>query len=181
MDTVSKIGLPSLEIVKYPDPVLRGVCAEVTSFDADLRSLAERMFEILYAARGVGLAAPQVGLAIRMFVMNPEGEPGDQERVCVNPRIVDPDGLAVAEEGCLSLPGISAKVKRFAAATLHAQDLAGEPFELPAEGLVARIVQHETDHLNGVLLIDRMSPVSKFASRRALENLENAYEKRRRP
>jgi len=179
VDLIGKIDLPRLRIVKYPDPVLRRPCEEVVDFDQDLRALAERMFTLMYQARGVGLAAPQVGVPIRLFVFNPTGEPGENENVCINPRLLGQEGLVVEEEGCLSLPNVICKVRRFAQVTLEAQDLQGAAQEFKAEGLPARILQHELDHLNGVLLIDRMSPVAKLANRRALRDLEEAYERAR--
>jgi len=178
MDAIAGVDLAALGIVKYPNPVLSQVCAEVTQFGGDLKALAVGMFQVMYAVRGVGLAAPQVGVPIRMFVFNPDLEPGPGEKVCVNPRIVDQGGLLVEEEGCLSLPGVTCKTKRFAAVTLRALDLEGKALELRGEGLPARIFQHEVDHLNGVLLIARMSPVGKLANRRALRELEEAYQKR---
>ena len=179
VDAIGKIDLSRLRIVKYPDPVLRRACVEVAEFGEDLRALAERMFALMYQARGVGLAAPQVGVPVRLFVFNPTGEPGKDEGVCVNPRLLEREGVVVEEEGCLSLPNVTCKVKRFARVTLQAQDLEGSVHEFRAGGLVARIFQHELDHLDGVLIIDRMSPVAKLANRRALRELEAAYERAR--
>lgn len=175
MDAMAKIDVSALRIVKYPDPVLREGCAEVKSFDGDLQRLAERMFEIMYAGRGLGLAAPQVGLPVRLFVFNPDGAPGPGEGVCINPRIVHQDGNLLADEGCLSLPEVSCRLKRYKSVTLRALDLRGEPRDLHADGLLARAFQHEIDHLNGVLIIDRMSAVAKLANRRVIKELEEQY------
>lgn len=164
----------ALEIVHYPDPRLREVCGEVERVDDRLRAVIDRMFELMFHHRGVGLAGPQVGLGIRLFVASPTFEPEDR-RVYVNPRIVDVEGSEEAEEGCLSLPGVACKVKRAASATIRALNRAGEPFEETGEGLTARIFQHETDHLDGRLLVDRMGSVAKLANRRALRDLEEQF------
>jgi peptide deformylase len=175
MPTLDDMELASLSIVKYPDPVLAGPCRAVALPDDRLGALAERMFEIMYAARGVGLAAPQVGLAIRLFVANPTGVPGQDERVYLNPQIVDCQGDLVQEEGCLSCPGINSKIKRRAAVTLRAFDLAGQEFEQTGRGLLARIFQHEMDHLDGRLILKRMSTVARLANRRTIKDLEADY------
>ena len=175
MKELSGIDVGSLRVVKYPDPVLSLPAKAVERFDDALRALAEGMFKVMYDARGVGLAAPQVGVSIRLFVANPEASPGEGEAAYVNPEIVGPDGSVVHEEGCLSVPGINCRVKRFATLTLRALDLDGQAVEVPAEGLAARIFQHEIDHLNGVLLINRMSAVARMASRRVIKELEEAY------
>lgn len=163
-----------LKIVLYPDPRLKKVSKPVQTFDAPLKQLAARMFELMREAKGVGLAAPQVGLNIRLFVMNPTGEPQD-DRVYVNPVLSDGDGEEEAEEGCLSLPEIHTNVVRFKQLKMNAQDLDGNPVEEVAGGFVPRIWQHEFDHLNGTLLTDRMGPVARMAARRTLKDLEEKY------
>ena len=174
MNPIAQIDLAGLKVVKYPAPVLSAPAASVEQFGDELAALAGRMLEIMYASHGVGLAAPQLGVPIRMFVFNPTGR-GEDEGVCVNPRIVSRDGSEVAEEGCLSLPGVTCKIKRFARVTVRGQDMIGRPIELVGEGLIARVFQHETDHLDGVLLLDRMSPVARLANRRALKDLQERY------
>lgn len=169
------VELPALKLVKYPDARLREPCAQVEQFDDDLRAFARRMFEIMYAAGGVGLAAPQVGVTIRLFITNPAPEPGQDERVYVNPEILARDGSESTEERCLSLPGVSCTIKRHLSMTIRARDLEGKTFEQTGEGLLARIFQHEVDHINGVLLTDRMSAVAKLANRRALKDLEEDF------
>jgi peptide deformylase len=163
-----------LKIILWPDPRLKKVSKPVETFDAPLKELAARMFHLMREAKGVGLAAPQVGLNIRLFVMNPTGEPQD-DRVYVNPVLSDGVGDDEAEEGCLSLPDIHAKVVRFKDMTMAARDLDGNPFEEAASGFVPRIWQHEFDHLNGTLLTDRMGPVARMACRRTLKELEEKY------
>jgi len=147
-------------------------CVAASVYFFGLRVLA--VIVVSYAAGGGGLAAPQGGGPIRLFVYNPNTRPGEGEGVCINPRIVDPTRPVVKEEGCLSLPGVTCNVKRFTRLTLRARDVAGEALEIQAEDLLAEIFQHETDHLNGMLLIDRMSPVAKLANRRTLRELEES-------
>ncbi len=163
-----------LRIICWPDPRLLKKSEPVESFDDNLRELAERMLVLMREARGVGLAAPQVGQNIRLFVMNPTGQAGD-ERIYVNPVLIDPDGEDEAEEGCLSLPGINVKIIRSKLITLEARDLSGKKIELREPGYVARIWQHETDHLNGTLLTDRMGPVAKLSNRKTLGEMKAKY------
>lgn len=163
-----------LRIIHYPDPRLKKRSQPVERFDDDLKALAARMFELMREHRGVGLAAPQVGINIRLFVMNHSGQPED-DRAYVNPDLFDPAEEDEDEEGCLSLPGITARVLRHRFIRLKAQDLDGNPVEATETGYIARIWQHETDHLNGVLITDRMGPVARIASRRQLKELEQQY------
>jgi len=164
-----------LKIIHYPDPRLRKMSQPVTEFTPELKALAARMLELMKDARGVGLAAPQVGQNIRLFVINPTGEEG-KERAYVNPVLSDPDGEEEGEEGCLSLPQINAKVWRSKLLKMQAQDLDGSPFEEQADGYIARIWQHETDHLNGTLILDRMGPVARLACRRILKELQQKWD-----
>jgi peptide deformylase len=164
-----------LAIIRYPDPRLRKVSVPVTEFTPELRDLALRMVELMKEARGVGLAAPQVGQNVRLFVMNPTGEEEDV-RIYVNPILSDADGEEEGEEGCLSLPNITAKVWRSKILRLQAQDLEGKPIEETADGYIARIWQHETDHLNGTLILDRMGPVARLACRRVLKELQQKWD-----
>jgi len=160
-----------MKIFCYPSDVLRKPGEEVARFDDELADVARRMFETMYTASGVGLAAPQVGLSIRMCVLNAEGTP-EGERVLVNPRIVERTDTVTGDEGCLSFPGIFIKVQRSARITVRYQDLTGAEQTLEADGLFARAVQHEIDHLDGVLLVDKMTRVQQMANRRALKMLE---------
>lgn len=162
-------------IVHYPDPALRAKAQPVPAVDDHIRAVVRRMIELMHQAPGVGLAAPQVGLSWRMFVANPTGEEGD-DRVYINPSITpDPNaGNAARDEGCLSLPGITAEVTRPAQATITALNEHGEPIEETADGLLARIWQHEYDHLDGVLILDRMSPIDRMANKRVIKELETA-------
>lgn len=163
----------TLRIIHFPDPRLRKRADEVLAeeFGPALRSIVARMFELMREDKGVGLAAPQVGWLKRVFVMNHSGRPED-DRVYINPTLSDPDGSEADEEGCLSLPGIRARIVRDFRITVTAQDLDGRAFTETAEGYVARVWQHEYDHLNGTLLIDRMGPVARMQCRKKLKELE---------
>jgi len=165
-----------LKIIFWPDPRLKRASQPVKGFDIKLRELVSAMLELMRAEKGVGLAAPQVGRNIRLFVMNATGEPGD-DRVYVNPSLFDPEGEETGEEGCLSLPEIRIDVVRSKTLRITAFDLEGKPFEQTATGFPARVWQHEVDHLNGTLLVDRMGPVARMANRKLLKNLEERYEK----
>jgi peptide deformylase len=164
-----------LTIIRYPDPRLRKMSEPVAQFNAELSQLALRMIELMKEARGVGLAAPQVGQNIRLFVMNPTGEEEDI-RIYVNPILTEAEDEEEGEEGCLSLPNITAKVWRSKRLRLQAQDLQGHPIEETADGYIARIWQHETDHLNGTLILDRMGPVARLACRRILKELQQKWD-----
>jgi peptide deformylase len=163
-----------LKIILWPDPRLLKVSKPVEIFDDKLKSLSARMFELMREAKGVGLAAPQVGQNIRLFITNHNGEPAS-DRVYINPVLSDADGEEEAEEGCLSLPKINIDVFRSKTLRIKAQDLEGNPFEQIETGYWARIWQHETDHLNGVLLLDRMGPVARMANRKLMKDLEETY------
>ena len=164
-----------LQIIRWPDPRLKKKSEPVTAFDEDLRRLAGRMFDLMRECKGVGLAAPQVGRNIRLFVANPTGKPED-DKVYVNPVLTDAEGDEEAEEGCLSLPDVNVKVTRpTAKVRMRAQDLNGEPFELYGSGFITRIWQHENDHLNGILILDRMGAVAKLTYRKRLRELEEEY------
>ena len=146
-----------LEITEYPDKVLKQVGAPVEKFDAELERLVSDMFETMYADEGVGLAAPQVGLSLRLFVMDCEG----LRLVAANPEIVSTEGQQGGEEGCLSVGKIHAPLRRAARVRLRAQDVHGETYEQEAEGLAARCFLHETDHCDGLLFLDRLSPLRR--------------------
>jgi peptide deformylase len=164
----------NLKIILYPDPRLRRVSKPVTEFNADLAALTTRLFELMRENKGVGLAAPQVGKNIRLFVINHDGEPGN-DRIYVNPVLSDPDGDETAEEGCLSIPGIKTDILRQKTMKIAAQDLTGKSFEETQTGYIARIWQHEFDHLNGTLLMDRMGALAKMTHRRTLKDLEEQF------
>lgn len=166
-------SLPT-RIIEYPDPRLRRKAAPVGVFDANLEELVKRMLELMHAEHGVGLAAPQVGVSRRLFVYNSTGEPKD-DAVLVNPELMDLTDLVEAEEGCLSVPNVRVNIRRARRCRLRGQDLSGRPVELVGEGLVARIWQHEMDHLDGKLIVDRMDGADKIANRKAISDLEARY------
>ncbi len=161
-----------LPIRIYPDPVLRVKCRDVTEFDAGLRKLAADMIETMHAAPGVGLAASQVGLDIRIAVVDLSvGEDPKQVYVVVNPEVVHKEGSEVAEEGCLSLPGISDKVDRPTKVRIRAVDVEGKAIEIEADDWLARAFCHEIDHLDGVLFTDHLRGLRKERARRQLKRL----------
>lgn len=164
-----------LQIIQYPDPRLRQLSKSVDTFDDRLTALTQRMFELMRLQKGVGLAAPQVGVNQRVFVMNHTGQPAD-DRVYVNPELFDITGNEENEEGCLSLPGISALINRGQTLRMIAKDVKGNPIEQTETGYVARIWQHEFDHLNGILITDRMGDVARMTHRKTLRELEKEYE-----
>jgi peptide deformylase len=163
-----------LKIILWPDPRLRKISQPVAVFDQNLKSLVARMFQLMREAHGVGLAAPQVGQNIRLFVTNPTGEEGD-DHVYVNPTLSDAEGETEADEGCLSLPGINAKILRSQTMKIRAQDLSGTWFEEVSDDFPARVWQHELDHLNGTLLMDRMGPLAKMTAKKRLKELEEEW------
>jgi len=162
----------TLRIVLYPHPVLRESAQPLDVVNDDVRAVADRMIELMHEARGVGLAAPQVGLPWRMFVINPTNEPGD-DWVVINPVLSNPGPhTEPRDEGCLSLPGITAEVTRPAEITLSALDREGQPFTLHSDDFPARVWQHEFDHLDGVLILDKMTRIDRMANKRAIAELE---------
>lgn len=164
----------NLSIIQWPDPRLKQQNKSVERFDDRLRLLVARMFDLMREHKGVGLAAPQVGMNIRLFVMNPTGQPQD-DQVYVNPVLNDGEGVEEDDEGCLSLPGLSVKVERYRTLRILAQDAEGKPIDQAESGYLPRIWQHEFDHLNGILLTDRMGPVAKLANRKLLKKLQEEY------
>jgi len=164
-----------MEIRKFPDPVLRERAGPVARFDRRLANLASAMVATMRASAGLGLAAPQVGVSARVAVAVLDDEAADAT-VLVNPEIVETDGWEVADEGCLSFPGVYVKIGRFARVKVRYRDVEGEVHEREVEGLPARAVQHELDHLDGRLLVDRMSAVQRTAQRRRLRELQDRYE-----
>lgn len=142
-------------IVKYGEPVLREKAQEVTEFNDEIRQIIKEMSVVLEESTGVGLAGPQVGLSLRLFVYKIDD---DGPHALVNPRIIKQSGEEIMVEGCLSIPGLRGEVKRSARVTIIGLDENGEPIKMKAEGLYARMFQHETDHLDGILFIDKADP-----------------------
>lgn len=151
-----------LRIRTYPDPVLRKKTTPVTEFNDELKALVADMAETMYDAPGIGLAAPQVGHSIRLVIMDITAKDEENELlVLVNPEISEATGAELEEEGCLSLPDLTAKVKRFTHIKVTAQDIDGEPLEFEAEDWFARVIQHEFDHIEGTLFLDRISVLKR--------------------
>lgn len=165
-------------IVKYGQPVLEQKAADITEFDTpDLHKLVEDMFESMYAAKGVGLAAPQIGISKRIAVIDTTvGEDAGQKLVLINPEIIGKEGSQSGEEGCLSLPTFRETVTRAKKVTVRAFDATGKPFEMTGEDLLARAFLHETDHLHGKLYISHISPLKRDLIRRKVRKLQKANE-----
>jgi peptide deformylase len=167
----------ALQLITYPHPTLRYRSKPIARVDAQLKSLIDEMFDIMYEFRGVGLAANQVNLPMRLFVANPSGDKEEgPELVFINPVINRAKGSAEAEEGCLSLPGINAQIKRNKSLQINAYDLTGREVNTEVDGFMARIVQHEIDHLDGVLFIDRLAEELRRPIQEKIDALEAAYE-----
>lgn len=146
----------------YGDPVLRRKAEPVREVTPAIRTLIEGMYAVMYGARGLGLAAPQVGASQRVFVLDVEDEEGQRvKRAFINPVLKEKSGSMVGEEGCLSIPGLYADVKRYARVVFEATDEDGQPFRVEGTGLLARALQHELDHLDGVLFVDRLSLIRR--------------------
>lgn len=173
--------MSSLQIVYHPHPALRWKSRDLTRIDGQLKDWVGQMFELMYEARGIGLAANQVALPYRLFVINPAGDPEDREmeQVFINPQIVKRNGSAEAEEGCLSLPEIYGPVTRAEKITVEAFDLSGQPFAMELSGIHARVVQHENDHLDGVMFTDRVSEATLAEINPLLRDLEGQMEQQR--
>ncbi len=163
------------EIVKYPFPVLKEKAKPVTEFDEKLETLVAEMAETMYAAPGVGLAAPQIGVPLQLVVIDITAK--DQEKeliVLANPRIVKGEGEQVDEEGCLSVRECFTNVKRYQKIWVEAQDIKGRPLSFEAEDFFARVIQHEVDHLNGLLILDRISSLKRTMYKKKLKKMLKA-------
>jgi len=164
-------------IVKYGDPILEKPAKTIAEFDAELEELAEDMFASMYAAQGVGLAAPQIGKSIRLAVVDvTSGKNPEAKIVLVNPEIIHGEGEKREEEGCLSIPGFRGYVVRPQFVTIRAQNLKGEPFEIRGEDLLARAFCHEIDHLNGILFLAHLSMLKRDLIKRKIKKLKKQGE-----
>jgi peptide deformylase len=163
-----------LKIVKYPEPVLSQPGEPVTDFNDELRKLVADMFETMYAAQGIGLAAPQVGVSKRITVIDLSmGKEPKDRLVLINPEVISSEGRLYEEEGCLSFPEIREKVVRAAKVRIRAQDEHGKWFEMDGEALLSRAFQHEIDHLDGILFIFRMSPLKRNLNLRKIRKMQS--------
>lgn len=170
-----------MKIINYPHPTLRHTSKKLRRVDGELKRMVRRMFELMYEAQGAGLAANQVDLPLRLFVVNLAANPNDgEELVFINPVLSSPKGLDEAEEGCLSFPDLYAPVRRPASIKVNAYDLEGKEIDARLDGFLARIVQHENDHLDGVLFTDRMSETVRLQVQADLERFERTFEHQRR-
>jgi peptide deformylase len=171
-----------MEVLVYPDPILRRGGKPIATFDAALRETAQAMLAAMYDQRGVGLAAPQVGLELDLLVLNPSGDRGqpDEELTLINPELRKrTKDREWGEEGCLSFPGIYGEVERHVDIVVAYRDLDGAERTLEASDFLARVIQHEMDHLDGVLMVDRFSPVDRIRVKPKLLELERAFRKAR--
>jgi peptide deformylase len=166
------------KVVKYGDPVLETPAEDITDFGTDeLRKLVEDMFETMYANKGIGLAAPQIGIPKRLAVVDASGgEDASLRRVLVNPEITFREGKVVDEEGCLSIPGFRENVSRAQSIVVKGKDIEGNDVQMPAEDLMARVMQHEIDHLDGVLFLRHISPLKRDLIKRKIRKLVQAGE-----
>jgi peptide deformylase len=164
-------------IVKYGEPILETPAKRVEAFDEKLAQLCEDMFTSMYAATGIGLAAPQIGLGIRLTVIDvTSGKNPEARLVLANPEIVHSEGEQREEEGCLSIPGFRGNVLRPRYVTIRAQDVTGKPYEMKGEGLLARAFCHEIDHLNGILFIQHLSMLKRDLIKRRIRKMRKAGE-----
>lgn len=171
-----------MQIIKYPHPTLRHKSKPLRRVDRELKQIIHEMFDLMYSNQGIGLAANQVDLPYRLFVMNVKGDPAEEEeaRVFINPVITRKTGSAEAQEGCLSFPEIWAPVRRPEKIVVTAYGIDGQEFTYEMDGLYARAVQHEIDHLDGVVFVDRLSEANQLAVREDLEELIREFESSRR-
>jgi peptide deformylase len=168
-----------MQIIRYPHPALRWKSKPITRIDSELKRIVREMFDAMYANKGIGLAANQVALPFRLFVTNVHGDPAvaEAERVYINPEIVRRKGSVEDEEGCLSLPQLYGQVRRSEKIIVDAFDLDGQEFEIALDELEARVVQHENDHIDGILFIDRMTEVARRELEPRLADFESHFRK----
>ena len=165
-----------LSIIQYPHPTLRVRSKPIRRVDQELRDLVAQMLELMYQAEGVGLAANQVNVPLRLFVANPSGQPDEgEELVLINPELERPKGNETSQEGCLSLPGLYGQVKRPKSVRVSADDLSGNPIERVVDGVLAGVIQHENDLINGVLVFDRMSNEARRDLDERLAEMETVF------
>ena len=163
-----------LRIELYPNPVLKKVCTPIDRFGDELQRFAEGMIDLMLRAKGVGLAAPQVGVPVKLFVCNPTGEPADSQ-IHINPLFTELTGATEMEEGCLSIPGVDVTMRRASTAVMQTRDAHGQTKTMTATDLLARIWQHEADHLEGRLIVDNMSTSDEITNRMSLKQLKADY------
>jgi len=173
IEIIRGLDLSGLRVIHYPDPRLAAPNVDLPRVDPCLAPLVGRMFELMFESRGVGLAAPQVGLNVRLFVASPSFSPDDL-RVYINPRLIALEGSQESEEGCLSLPGYVGEIKRAEKVTAKGKNLEGKEIRIKAEGLLAQALEHEIDHVNGILYIDHLESPDKLHKLTPEDMLEEA-------
>jgi peptide deformylase len=165
------IDIDECRLIYYPSRILTRRAEPVHDFDDNLRQCVDKMRVIMEEKKGIGLAAPQVGLLLRFFLIGLDGD-AESVRVYINPQLTPGDSVEAMEEGCLSVPGVFTKIRRPKTCEVTAQDLQGRTFTGTADGLFARCLQHEYDHLEGITLVNRMGPTARIVHRRQLKKLE---------
>jgi peptide deformylase len=175
---MAKMDITKCKITRFPEPVLSKPALPIEKIDDSIRQLAERMKDIMVEYQGVGLAGPQAGVNLQIFVASPNGTK-ENAKVYINPQIEPAGTLDTQEEGCLSLPNIYGKIARYTQCTVKAIDQDGKSFTEFGEGLLARIFQHEFDHLQGMMIKDRMSEPAKLRARKALKRMQEEYEEKK--
>jgi len=175
---VPYVDIEKCRITHYPADVLAGQASPVEKIDDNVRRLVEKMTDIMLKNKGIGLAAPQIGVSLRLFIISLEGN-REAVKVYINPTVAPTGELDSVEEGCLSVPGIFTKIRRYKKCKVTATGLDGNQFTEEGEGLLARALQHENDHINGVTIVSRMGQTAKIARRKQLQKLRDEYEKKR--
>ncbi len=171
------IDIEKCQLTHYPADVLAKSASPVEKIDDNIRQLVERMIDIMIKNKGVGLAAPQIGVPLRLFIISLDGK-RESVKVYVNPNFTLTGELDSVEEGCLSVPGIFTRIRRYKNCKVTAADLDGNEFTEEADGLFARVLQHENDHINGVTIVSRMGQTAKIARRKQLKKLSQEHEKK---
>ena len=170
------IDFEKCQITRYPADVLAEQALPIEKIDDNIRQLIVKMTDVMLKHKGVGLAAPQIGLPLRLFIISLSGN-RDGVKVYINPTVTPSGELDAVEEGCLSVPGVYTKIRRYKRCKVTATDLDGNEFTEEADGLYARALQHENDHINGITIVNRMGQAAKIAHRRQLKKLSQDHEK----
>jgi peptide deformylase len=171
------IDIEKCRLTHYPADVLGGPAEPVEEIDDNIRRLVEKMIDVMFRNKGVGLAAPQIGVPLRLFIISLDGN-RETVKVYINPTVTPTGDLDTLDEGCLSVPNVYTKIRRYKKCKVTATDLDGKEFTDEAEGLYARALQHENDHINGVTIVSRMGQAAKIAHRRQLKKLRQEHERR---
>jgi len=172
------IDIEKCRLTRYPADVLAGQASPVEKIDDNIRRLVEKMIDVMLKNKGVGLAAPQIGVSLQLFIISLDGS-RESVKVFINPDVMPTGELDSTEEGCLSVPNIYTKIRRYKKCKVTATDLEGKQFTEETEGLFARALQHENDHINGVTIVSRMGQAAKIAHRRQLKKLGQEHEQKR--